>query len=142
VIALLSGAGSSNHQPFSISERRYDSPACFFFLNLVSVIGRKKVHSSEYCLQCAHSASRPIASSGNKISHLIFFVRCSLAHHHLPSHITTETYTGITCSSRFRPFLLFLLSFPRTSLLPLLLSPCPSPGSRSLALTRISLGRE
>jgi hypothetical protein len=81
VIARVSGAGSSvQSAPRNQETGRSDSPACFFFLNLVSVIGRKKVHSREYCLQCAHSASRPIASSGDKISHLIFFVLYSLAH--------------------------------------------------------------
>ena len=42
------------------------SSSSFFFLNRVSVIGRKKVHSKEYCLQCWHIGG----SVSARMSHL------------------------------------------------------------------------
>ena len=42
------------------------SSSCFFFLNRVSAIGRKKVQSNPYCLQCWHKGG----SDSVKTSHL------------------------------------------------------------------------
>jgi hypothetical protein len=42
------------------------SSSCFFFLNRVSAIGRKKVQSNPYCLQCWHKGG----SESGKTSHL------------------------------------------------------------------------
>ena len=42
------------------------SSSCFFFLNRVSAIGRKKVQSNPYCLQCWHKAG----SESARTSHL------------------------------------------------------------------------
>lgn len=53
------------------------SAAARRFLNLVSVMGRKNVHSMLYCLQCAQigCASPLVVASVGRISHLIFFDR-------------------------------------------------------------------
>lgn len=42
------------------------SSSCFFFLNRVSAIGRKKVQSNPYCLQCWHKGG----SESVRTSHL------------------------------------------------------------------------
>ena len=54
---------------FSLSaaaEAAAASSSNFFFLNRVSVMGRKNVHSKEYCLQCWHTGG----SASGRMSHL------------------------------------------------------------------------
>ena len=51
---------------FSAAAAAAASSSSFFFLNRVSVMGRKKVHSKEYCLQCWHAGG----SVSGRISHL------------------------------------------------------------------------
>lgn len=65
---LLSACGECvlRSPSFSLSAAAAASSSIFFFLNRVSVIGRKNVHSKPYCLQCWHIGG----SLSDRTSHL------------------------------------------------------------------------
>jgi len=124
---------SSTHYSGSLSHRRSpqlrhqlyptkaigDALLCFFFLNRVSVIGKKNVHSRSYCLQWAQICCRsPFSASVVKISQRIFFERYNVSHESSASNAKT-THTSIARPACLGPLLLFRFRRTRT-LLPLL----------------------